>query len=564
MNNVKLTYGFKDSRLYHVMSVENGLSCGCTCPKCGATLVAKNNVKKMSAHFAHYQSDECKGGVETALHKMAIQIIVENKTISTPGFFKTPSRRDRQGNVHYGNEINYSSIKVDFDEVYPEYTRDGYRVDATGLTDNKMVHIEIRVTHEVDEEKSKKVRGAGDIMFEIDLRGVDPNILMDDAEFKKVVLHDASNRKWISNPKLFNLLKIEKDKLKEEVEKINSNLQKKIDEEEKKYEQQIKQREIFDKNAEKERHKYIYELTLLSGSIQSESIVEREKLLETNLLERYSQNSKELDWSKIPGFINTKIKNDWIFNVHRYVWQSWIFHTFFETKKVGYIVKAGEVSRSVINEFGVLDYIVTLDKIKQEWKKKGRERNKYYGEYGCWFLSEGENRSIPSPFGVIMQYIDHLYKHEFLSSPDGSEYNLRLEINSIDSYYKLVIKRLEEAKKAEEKQLQQEKQRLETIQRNKEVLIQDKETRKNEVIASEMRVFELFSGEGRRCLECYFVCHESDGEKCPFCNGSSFGNVIIYEGHLSVARFKYKTSMKVRDSVLDKPEVNLDLIMKWI
>lgn len=179
-------------------------------------------------------------------------------------------------------------------------------------------------------------------------------------------------------------------------------------------------------------------------------------------------------------------------------------------------------------------------------------------------MSEGENRDIPSPFGVVMQYIDYLYKCGFLSSPDGSEYNLTLEINSIDSYLELVEKQLEEQEKVKEEQLKRERQRLKNIERQKEVLILDKETRKNEVIASEARVFELFSGEGRRCLECYFVSHESDGETCPFCNSSSFGNVIIFEEHLSVAKFKYKTSMKVRDSVIDYPDVNLGLIMKWV
>lgn len=69
MDNVKLTYGFKDSRLHHVMSVENGLLCKCVCPKCGATLMAKNKGKIYTPHFAHYKAEECHGGVETALHK---------------------------------------------------------------------------------------------------------------------------------------------------------------------------------------------------------------------------------------------------------------------------------------------------------------------------------------------------------------------------------------------------------------------------------------------------------------------------------------------------------------
>ena len=228
MNNVELTYGYKDSRLYHVKSVENGLLCNCVCYKCGATLIAKNNKNNVKApHFAHYKADECKGGVETALHKMAIQLIVDNKVISTPDFIKTPSEKDMKGNVHYGKEINFPSINVKFDEVHPEFTRDGYRVDATGITHDEMIHVEIRVTHGVDEEKKEKVRKKGETMFEIDLRGLSSDILIDEVAFRNAVLHDIEIRSWISHPEYFALFDSERKKLTAQVNEINLHKYKK-------------------------------------------------------------------------------------------------------------------------------------------------------------------------------------------------------------------------------------------------------------------------------------------------------------------------------------------------
>ena len=60
------------------------------------------------------------------------------------------------------------------------------------------------------------------------------------------------------------------------------------------------------------------------------------------------------------------------------------------------------------------------------------------------------------------------------------------------------------------------------------------------------------------------MSHESDGENCPFCQGDSFDDAFISSEHLKVSKFKYKTAVKVRNSVFEKPDVNLDLIMKWI
>lgn len=228
MNNVELTYGYKNSRFYHVTAVENGLKCGCVCYKCGAKLIAKNNEKNIKiAHFAHYQSGQCPGGVETALHKAAIQFIVQHKTISTPDFNKTLIQSDVSGREHTA-EFNFPSETLNFDDVYSERICNGYRPDATGVFGEEMVLIEIRVTHEVDSEKSQKVRNNNEIMFEVDLRTVQPEIVMNDEKFKHEVLYNLENRKWISNPALYALLQKERKKLEKYIESINVNLSKVI------------------------------------------------------------------------------------------------------------------------------------------------------------------------------------------------------------------------------------------------------------------------------------------------------------------------------------------------
>ncbi|MCR5890395.1 hypothetical protein LRS06_21950 [Hymenobacter sp. J193] len=51
-----LPYGLRDGHLLHVLSVDNRLACGCTCPSCGARLVARNRGEKKAPHFAHYNA----------------------------------------------------------------------------------------------------------------------------------------------------------------------------------------------------------------------------------------------------------------------------------------------------------------------------------------------------------------------------------------------------------------------------------------------------------------------------------------------------------------------------
>ena len=53
-------FGLKDGRLYEPLQVERGLACSCTCPGCGARLVAKHAPSgKVRPHFAHDKESDC-------------------------------------------------------------------------------------------------------------------------------------------------------------------------------------------------------------------------------------------------------------------------------------------------------------------------------------------------------------------------------------------------------------------------------------------------------------------------------------------------------------------------
>jgi competence CoiA-like predicted nuclease len=70
-----LFYGLLDNELKHISEVKNGLKCDCICPACEKKLVARNGGQKRKHHFAHYESAECKYGVQTSIHIAAKNIL---------------------------------------------------------------------------------------------------------------------------------------------------------------------------------------------------------------------------------------------------------------------------------------------------------------------------------------------------------------------------------------------------------------------------------------------------------------------------------------------------------
>ncbi len=78
----------------HIKDAENGLGCNGICFGCNGQLLA-NQGKKRDWYFSHHIESFCTGGLETALHKLAKQIIVESKEMILPKY----------GKIRYQNAI---------------------------------------------------------------------------------------------------------------------------------------------------------------------------------------------------------------------------------------------------------------------------------------------------------------------------------------------------------------------------------------------------------------------------------------------------------------------------
>lgn len=204
MAELKLTYG-KDSngRLVHVDDVLSGLACDCTCPGCGASLIARKGEKNQH-HFAHANGADCSGARMTALHMLAQQIIQEETKIRTPWFkdyYEDPSKF-----------IYFESVLLEQRFKTAESNR---RPDCVGIIKKGdieyKVWIEIKVKHAIDEEKKKDIIGLGAICMEIDISVLLNNKYTEDS-VRKALFDVYDNKEWINYPQLFRENEIAKQK----------------------------------------------------------------------------------------------------------------------------------------------------------------------------------------------------------------------------------------------------------------------------------------------------------------------------------------------------------------
>ena len=137
-SNAYLTWALnQEGDLVHVDEVPNGNDCGCICPHCKSKLCAKNggDGEKMIHHFAHISGADCVGAVESALHKMAKDILLETKCVYLPDRYD-----GRTGELHHFDRVEM--------EFYDKDTR--LRPDSIGYNGDDYLWIEFKRTHAVD------------------------------------------------------------------------------------------------------------------------------------------------------------------------------------------------------------------------------------------------------------------------------------------------------------------------------------------------------------------------------------------------------------------------------
>ncbi len=206
MTEFKLLYGLKDNELYSIDEVDNGLSCGCSCPACGHQLIARKGTIK-AHHFAHYKSSDCLSGLETALHKICKELIFNSQTFTTPVLYYP--------NTSY--EI-FEETKIQVDNVELEKRMNGIIPDIVVESKGKKLFVEIVVSNSVDFSKRYKIETqniATIVIYAKDLLNLlylKRDFRLNDTNFQNEIVNGTKYKFWLHNPRIKKI----KAKLKDE------------------------------------------------------------------------------------------------------------------------------------------------------------------------------------------------------------------------------------------------------------------------------------------------------------------------------------------------------------
>lgn len=186
-----LVYGVLESgRIVHVASVPSGLECRCRCPGCSNPLIARKGAE-LTHHFGHAAFVTCQNAPETALHRLAKQIVHDKLMLRVPEVTATFMEQSRR--LHAEAVVAFDRAIMEarhLNEVIP---------DLFVERGDRRLLVEIYVTHPCDKQKLAELRAKGIATLEIDLSKMPRDAT--EAEVEKAVLHEAP-RTWVYHPKI--------------------------------------------------------------------------------------------------------------------------------------------------------------------------------------------------------------------------------------------------------------------------------------------------------------------------------------------------------------------------
>lgn len=203
-----IPFALRNGRMVAPHQVVTGLACGCICSCCGAPVMAKAlDSRDRRPYFSHYGRGGCSGGVESALHRMAKQIIADCRELQLPAWNGSPempnppTRVNSLGETVIGITVDLPARLVELTAVSIEDrgVAADYRPDVLVRDREGDLLVEIRVCHRVDPLKQRRVQADGRRMLEIDLSKL-PFEGLDLASLEHAVLYDTKNRHWLSHP----------------------------------------------------------------------------------------------------------------------------------------------------------------------------------------------------------------------------------------------------------------------------------------------------------------------------------------------------------------------------
>lgn len=186
-----------DGKIVHVQDVTRGADCGCRCPACAGSLIARQGDVRQW-HFAHMPGVDCPGAAESALHRAAKEVIVRAGGLELPSAF-AEHRIQHSGGREFVGRAEQPYGWFDFSEAVAEAPFGRVRADVWLSSPHFQLLVEVVVSHEVTAEKALLLQQLGLPALEIRLDALRSSSWTW-AELEENTVHSVSNKSWIVSP----------------------------------------------------------------------------------------------------------------------------------------------------------------------------------------------------------------------------------------------------------------------------------------------------------------------------------------------------------------------------
>lgn len=220
MTDLGTPFGLREGRIVAPGEVQSGAACGCVCPGCGGSLVAKKgSIKRW--HFSHLDREPRDSCGESAIHAAAKQVLMEHGELMVPMLTIDISGKAIDGRELYEHEVLSPVRRIRFERTVPEETIGDIRPDVVGYRGERRLLIEMYFRHRVDPKKRQKLVGLGIPAIEIDLSDLDVGTGF--AAIKERVVTGKDAKEWLVYPRHLEHLAYLEDKLRARIDAVNDD-----------------------------------------------------------------------------------------------------------------------------------------------------------------------------------------------------------------------------------------------------------------------------------------------------------------------------------------------------
>lgn len=401
--DIQNPFALVDGKIIHITEVDDEFRKAhkffCPDSSCKSILLAALCTEKRS-HFRHKLATQCKG-LEAAVRLMAKRILEESLTVLLPKYERLPIVYDIHHRNH-GGEIVLSPEKlIEADGVVGEVKIGTFQPDVVFKIDIRELLIAFKRRRKVNIYEENADLLASKNIIELDLSKFTVEDISSFENFKYFVLHGAP-RKWIHYPAMDKLYHKNLEKLRQEVDLIDDQLREK---------DAADQREIDAKRnyIRPWIGKMIQHARSREWRAQNDEAL-RQEALNFDFVSAVLKIENETHKIK---FIDQENKNDWVFKVHRTVWQAYILNTYAFSYQT---ITADDVFEQIKNKFGLIDQLEELLYYKQA-------RLGYHDHEHGWgsppdldyhVLTDKQAHCIPDCADSIRKYLVYLYQNNII------------------------------------------------------------------------------------------------------------------------------------------------------